>query len=60
MPVVATEQLVAAVARQAYRHVPAGEVADEEGRKLRRVGKGLVEDVRQPRDRRSSKSPERV
>ncbi|ARF89170.1 uncharacterized protein BCN122_II2427 [Burkholderia cenocepacia] len=46
---VAAEQLVAAVAGQAYLHVPARQFGDEKGRDLRRIGERLVVDRRQLR-----------
>ena len=45
VPVVAAEQLVAAVAGEAHRHVLPRQLRHEEGRDLRRVGERLVVDA---------------
>ena len=50
---VATEQLVATVARERDRHVATRELAHERGRDLRRVGERLVVHLRQARDHRA-------
>ena len=49
---VPAEQLVAPIAREAYRHSLPGQPRDEKRRDLRRIGEGLVIDVRKERDHR--------
>ena len=53
--VVAAKQLVAAISAQRDRHVTAGQLRDEQGRQLRRIGKRLVEDLGQTRNQRAAR-----
>ena len=50
MPVVACEQFVAAIPRKRDRHLAASEAADQIGRDLRSIGKGLVVHSRKERN----------
>ncbi len=52
VPIVATEHLVAAVAGQGDRHMLPRQRRYKVGRDLRGIGKGLVVDLRKPRDHR--------
>ena len=54
--VVAAEELVASVARQRHGDVRARQAGEHRGGDLRRVGEGLVVDLRQAGDRRRSAS----
>ena len=48
--IVSGEELVTAVAGERHRHVLARQLGDEEGRDLRRIGKGLIPPLRQSRN----------
>ena len=46
--VIATQQLITGIAGQGHRHMLLGQLRDEEGRNLRRIGKRFVIQLRQP------------